>query len=181
MVANIESFNITISFIGEIKIPSDEFYPVLKRESPMYPEVVFQVAEERFDGIGIFGDIRTDNEFEHIGDCPFQMDVCLPDFVVGIGYLSGLLVDGFLPDELPVLLMPFVKLPEPEYPVIVCPDAVYLPDKPPEQDACRGPRMLRQPGQALPLYMHETPLPEGMRVRIFDCPDYVLAAVSRET
>lgn len=147
----------------------------------MYPEVVFQVAEERFDGIGIFGDIRPDNEFEHIGDCPFQMDVCLPDFVVGIGHLSGLLVDGFLPDELPVLLMPFVKLPEPEYPVIVCPDAVYLPDKPPEQDACRGPRMLRQPGQALPLYMHETPLSEGMRVRIFDCPDYVLAAVSRET
>ena len=77
--------------------------------------------------------------------------------------------------------MPFVKFPEPEYPVIVRPDTVYLPDNPPEHDACRGPRMLRQPGQALPLYMHETPLPEGMRVCIFDSPDYVLAAVSRKT
>ena len=108
MVANIESFNITIPFIGEIKIPSDEFYPVLKRESPMYPEVVFQVAEERFDGICILGDIRTANELEHIGDCPFQVDICLSDFVVGIGYLTGLYIDCFLSDELSVLLMPSV-------------------------------------------------------------------------
>ena len=53
MVANIESFNIAISFIGEIKIPSDEFYPVFEGQSPVYPKVVFQVTEERFDGIGI--------------------------------------------------------------------------------------------------------------------------------
>ena len=180
-MANIESFNIMISFIGKIKIPSDEFYPVFEGQSPMYPEVVFQVAEERFDGICILRDIRTANELEHIGDSPFQMDVCLPYFVVGIGHLSCLHVDRFLPDELPVFLMPFVQFPEPEYPVVVCPDAAYLPDKPPEHDACRCPRMLRQPAQALPLDMHETPLSEGMRVCIFDSPDYVLAAVSRET
>ena len=66
MVANIESFNIAISFIGEIKIPSDEFYPVFEGQSPVYPKVVFQVTEERFDGICILGDIWTANEFEHI-------------------------------------------------------------------------------------------------------------------
>ena len=147
----------------------------------MYPEVVFQVAEERFDGIGILWHIRAANELEHIGDSPFQVDICLSDFFVGVGYLTGLYIDCFLSDELHVLLMPSVKFPKPEYPVVVRPDTVYLPDKPPEQDACRCPRTLRQPGQALPLYMYETSLPESMRVCIFDSPDYVLAAVSRET
>lgn len=181
MVANIESFNIAISFIGEIKIPSNEFYLVFEGQSPMYSEVVFQVTEERFNGIGILGDIRTANELEHIRDCTFQVDICLSDFVVGIGYLAGLYIDCFLSDEFCVLLIPFVKFPKPEYPVVVCPDTVYLPDKPPEQDACRCPRTLRQPGQALPLNVYETSLPESMRVCIFDSPDYVFAAVSRET
>ena len=62
----------------------------------------------------------------------------------GIG-ISGLHVDGFLPNELPVLLVPLVKLPEPEYPVVVCPDTVYLPYEPPEGDASRSPGVLRQP------------------------------------
>ena len=84
MVANIESFNIGISFIGKIKIPSDEFYLVVEGQSPVYPEVVFHVTEESFNGIGILGHIRTANELEHIGDCAFQVDVCLSDFVVGI-------------------------------------------------------------------------------------------------
>lgn len=114
----------------------------------MYSEVVFQVAEERFNGICIHRDIRTANKLEHIGDCLFQMDVCFPYFVVGIGHLSDLHIDRFLPDELTVLLMQFVKLPDPEYPVIVCHDAVYLSDNPPKPDACQGPRRLRQPGRA---------------------------------
>ena len=181
MVANIESFNIAISFIGEIKIPSDEFYPVFEGQSPVYPKVVFQVTEERFDGICILGDIWTANEFEHIRDCTFQVDICLSDFVVGIGYLTGLYIDCFLSDELRVLFMPFVKFPESEYPVIVCPDTIYLPNKPSEHDACRCSRVLRQPGQAFPLYVYEASLPESMWVRIFDCSDYILATVSRET
>ena len=74
----------------------------------MYPEVVFKMPEERFKGIGILGDIRTANELEHVGDCPFQVDVCFPYFVVCIGHLAGLHVDGFLPDELPVFFMPLV-------------------------------------------------------------------------
>ena len=130
-MVNIESFNIAISFIGEIKIPSAEFYPVHKRESPMYPEVVFQVAEERFDGLGILGDIRPVKELEHVRDRTLQIDIGLAYFVMCIGHLFRLGIHGFLSDELPIFFMPPVKSPKPEYPVVVCPDTVYLPYKTP--------------------------------------------------
>ena len=178
---NIELFNIAIFFIGEIKIPSDEFYPVFEGQSPVYSKIILKMTEERFNGIGIFRDIRTVNELEHVWYGPFQVDISLPDFVVGIEHFSSLYVDAFLSNKVCILFMPFVKLPEPEYSVIVCPDIVYLPNKPSEHDTCRCSRVLRQPGQAFPLYVYETSLPEGMRMCISNSSDYILAAVSRET
>lgn len=77
--------------------------------------------------------------------------------------------------------MPAVKLPEPEYAVIVGAYPVDHPDNPPEGNAGRGPRMLRQPGQTLALYMYEASLPECMRMGIFCRSDDTVAAIGGET
>ena len=147
----------------------------------MYSEVVFKMSEERFYGICVLRDIRPVYELEHIRDGTFQVDIRLSHPVMGVGNFPCLNVYGFLSYELPVFLMPVVKFPEPEYPVVVCSDAVYLPDNPPEHNAGRSPRMLRQPGQALTFYVYEASLPEGVWASVFDCPDYILAAIRCET
>ncbi len=67
----------------------------------MYPEVVFQVAEERFDGLGILGDIRPVKELEHVRDRTLQIDIGLAYFVMCIGHLFRLGIHGFLSDDSP--------------------------------------------------------------------------------
>ena len=50
----------------------------------MNPEIVFKMAEERFDCICILGDIGPVKELEHVRDCTFQVYISLADFVMGI-------------------------------------------------------------------------------------------------
>lgn len=126
-------------------MPFDEVDAVFEREPPVNSEIVLEMPEKRFEGIGVLRDFRVINELEHIRQCPFEVYVCFPHLVVGVRHLSGVCIDGFLPDELSVFIVPVRKFPKPEQPVIIGADPIDFPDNPPECDTGGSPRMLRKP------------------------------------
>lgn len=50
----------------EVQVPFNEVFMMFYRETPMNPEVVFQVSEEGLETIRCFRYIRVVNELEHI-------------------------------------------------------------------------------------------------------------------
>ena len=94
----------------------------------MYPQVIFQMSEERFQAVCIVWDIRFIDVFEHVGDCPVKMDICPSYVVVSICQFSCFLVDRLLLDELLVVFVPLVQFLYPIQLVVIGLDMADLAD-----------------------------------------------------
>lgn len=171
---------IFLLFVSKEQIPLDEVVQMLARQSPVYSEIILQMTEERLDAVGVVWYIGGINVLEHVRYGPVKMDVCPSDAVVSVCDLSGLLVDSLLLNELFIVLVPSVQFLYPIQFVVGGLDMAYLTHEPPQQDACRRPRVLREPSEALPFNVHDTALPDGIRIDISDGSDYVVASVRRE-
>ena len=87
---------------------------MLNSHSSMYPQVILQMPEECLQTIGVVRYAWIINIFEHVWQCPLNVNIRPSYIVVCVGHLTCLLVDGLLLDELLILVMPLSYLFDPE-------------------------------------------------------------------
>ena len=87
------------------------------------------MSEERLQTIGVVRYAWIINIFEHVWECPLNVNICPSYIVVCVCHLTCLLIDSLLLDELLILVIPLSYLFDPEQLVIGSLYMTYLADK----------------------------------------------------